>query len=216
MILTQRQLETMHNGNGRIVLPYRARLSPLAQDWIKKKRIEIGYADIETNITPKVGATSRLPAQPPTQASHFAWWCDGPCGPAKAAITNLARESNLSELQIPQETKATASAIKKLSEQVHSNQIDGGILLVKTGAVAMVLANRCTNLRAVLGTCLDSLEQGLQQIAANVLVLEHPYVTLMQARNLVTRFVKAKRRLPDDVNALIAQVANCGCKGEHK
>src|SRR5690349_524596 len=92
MILTQRQLETLHNGNGQITLPYRARLSPLAQDWIRRKKIAIGYADIETNLTPKVGSTSHFPSEPPKNTARFAWWCDGPCGPAKAAITNLARE----------------------------------------------------------------------------------------------------------------------------
>ena len=38
MIFTQRQIELLHNGNGHIVLPYRARLTPLAQDWVRQRR----------------------------------------------------------------------------------------------------------------------------------------------------------------------------------
>ena len=41
MIVTARQLEDLYraNGsNGHVVLPYRARLTPLAQDWVKAKR----------------------------------------------------------------------------------------------------------------------------------------------------------------------------------
>jgi ribose 5-phosphate isomerase RpiB len=212
MILTQRQLEQLHNGNGQIVLPYRARLSPLAQDWVRKKKIDIGYADVTADLSPKLGASSPLPAQSPAQHAKWAWWCDGPCGPAKAAITNLSREANLATMQIPSEQKHLSLAIKTLASDIGSQKLDGGILLVKSGATAMVLANRCPALRAVLGTCLDSVEQGIAQMAANVLVIEHPYVTLMQARNLVSRFIKGKRILSDDIKQLIGQVASCGCQ----
>jgi ribose 5-phosphate isomerase RpiB len=123
----------------------------------------------------------------------------------------LSREANLSAIAIPSDAKQIAAVVKALAADVKTEKVDGAILVVKSGAVAMVLANRCPSLRAVLGTCLDSVEQGIQNCAANVLVLEHPYVTLMQARNLIARFVRAKRRLPDEVNKLIAEVASCGC-----
>ena len=209
----------MHNGNGQIVLPYRARLSPLARDWVKKKNIEIGYADVTADVSPKIGSSSPLPNEAPGQNAKWVWWCDGPCGPAKAAITNLSREANLGTMQIPSDNKHLSLAVKTLANDVKGAKLDGGILLVKSGAVAMVLANRCPSLRAVLGTCLDSVEQGIAQMAANVLIIEHPYVTLMQARNLVSRFVKGKRTLSDEIKNVIAEVASCGYqhggKGEH-
>lgn len=211
MILTQRQLEALHNGNGQIILPYRARLSPLAQDWIRRHKITLGYADVSVNLAPKLGASSPLPGDSPKDAGRYLWWCDGPCGSAKGAIANLSREANLTELPFPADAKHLATVVKALSDDVKSNKIAGGILLVKSGAVAMVLTNRCSSLRAVLGTCLESVEQGIQNCAANVLVLEHPYITLMQARNLISRFVRAKRQLPDEVNKLIAEVAACAC-----
>jgi ribose 5-phosphate isomerase RpiB len=211
MIFTQRQLEALHGGNGEIVLPYRARLSPLAADWVRRKKISVGYGDVTANLAPKLGASSPLPGESPKDVGKFAWWCDGPCGAAKGAIMGMAREANLSGMAIPADAKQIASVVKTLSGEVKSGKVAGGILVVKSGAVAMVLANRCSSLRAVLGTCLDSVEQGIQLVAANVLVLEHPYVTLMQARNLIARFVRAKRQLPDEVNKLIAEVAACGC-----
>jgi ribose 5-phosphate isomerase RpiB len=210
MIFTQRQLEALHNGNGQLVLPYRARLSPLAQDWIRTKKIMIGYADIEPNFSPKLGAASRLPVQRPSEAGRFLWWCDGPCGPAKAAIAELSRQSNLSEIQQNSESRNLSAAVKELAAAVKSGQINGGIVLVKSGAATMVLANRCPSLRAVLGTCIDSLEQGLQQIAANVLVIEHPYQTLMQCKNLIGRFLRASRQLPEPMKRQLEEVASCG------
>jgi len=209
MILTQRQLETLHNGNGQIILPYRARLSPLAQDWIRHKKISVGYADVTANFGAKIGASSPLPSESPKDLGKYVWWCDGPCGAARGAISGLSREANLSELGIAEDPKRISDAIKALAVEVRSGKSIGGIIAVKSGAVAMVLANRCPSLRAVLGTCLDSVEQGIQQVAANVLVIEHPYVTLMQARNLISRFVKAKRVMSDHMKNQIAEVASC-------
>jgi ribose 5-phosphate isomerase RpiB len=204
MIFTQRQLELLHNGNGQIVLPYRARLTPLAQDWVRQRKISLGYADVQTTLTPKLGSSSPLPSESPVDAPRFLWWCDGPCGPAKAAIVTLAREANLGEMQ----SGSITEVVKELAGAVKNN-VTGGVLVVKSGAVAMVLANRSPALRAVLGTCLDSVEQGIGQMAANVLVLEHPYVTLMQAKNVITRFIRAKRVLSDEMKRQMQEVATC-------
>lgn len=210
MIFTQRQLEALHSGNGQIVLPYQARLSPLAQDWVRRKNIAIGYGDVTVELAPKLGSSSPLPAESPKNAGKYLWWCDGPCGSAKGAVVSLSREANLAEMQIAAESKQIALVVKSLAGEIKTGKIDGGILLVKSGAVPLVLANRCPSLRAVLGTCIDSVEQGIQQIAANVLVLEHPYVTLMQARNLVSRFVRARRTLGEQMKSLIGEVTSCG------
>jgi ribose 5-phosphate isomerase RpiB len=210
MIFTQRQLEALHNGNGQIVLPYQARLSPLARDWVRAKRIAIGYGDVTAELSPKLGSSSALPAESPKLAGKYLWWCDGPCGSAKGAIVGLSREANLAAMQFPADGKQIAAVVKALAGEIKSGRIEGGVLLVKSGAVAMVLANRCPSLRAVLGTCIDSVEQGIRLIGANVLVIEHPYVTLMQARNLVSRFVRAKRELSDEMKKLIGEVAACG------
>ena len=76
--------------------------------------------------------------------------------------------------------------------------------------MAVVYANRCPSLRAILGTCLDAVEQGVQQLAANVLVIEHPYKTLQQVKNMLSRFVRAKRGLSDDVKRQLQELATCG------
>src|ERR671915_69440 len=109
MIVTARQLEDLHRqsgGNGHVVLPYRARLTPLAQDWVKSKRVALGYADVSkpgsgNSVTvasaavagaePKKGACCTKCAHDAgpccSSAAAYLWWCDGPCGPAKAALT---------------------------------------------------------------------------------------------------------------------------------
>ena len=50
MFVTVRQIEDLYksNGsNGHVVLPYRARLTPLAQDWVRSKKVAVGYSDGE-------------------------------------------------------------------------------------------------------------------------------------------------------------------------
>jgi len=53
-------------------------------------------------------------------------------------------------------------------------------------------------------------EQGVQQVAANVLIVEHPYQTMSQVKNMVSRFVKAKRELTDEVKRQLQELSSCG------
>ena len=216
MIFTARQLEDLHKTNGHVVLPYGARLTPLAVDWARAKQIQIGYGPDElvksqgNGAAKAVGAGDGAKPQAAGAAGAFLWWCDGPCGAAKAAVGAQAKESSLSAVDLPGEAKQLVPVIKRVAAAVKEGKSTGGVLLVQSGAAAVVLANRCPSLRAMLGTTLESLEAGIGQVAANVLVIEHPYVTLMQAKNLVSRFVKAKRVMSDETGRQIAEVAACG------
>jgi len=220
MIVTARQLEDLHkrNGsNGHVTLPYRARLSPLAADWVRQKKVVLGYSDGE------VGAPSAAPPPPagvPASAGMSStvqgatgatlWWCDGPCGPAKAALVAYEKESSLRSLDLPQDARKVASVVRAIAGEVKVGRASGAVLMVQTGAAAVVFANRCPSLRAILGTCLESVEQGLQQVAANVLVIEYPHRTLQQMKNMLGRFVKARRELPEDVRRQLQELSSCG------
>src|ERR1044071_5212905 len=101
MIFTARQLEDLHKSNGHVVLPYGARLTPLAADWARAKKIAVGYGPDDlakhANVaksTAAIGATSQA-----SSAGAFLWWCDGPCGAAKAAVGAQAKESSLSGIE---------------------------------------------------------------------------------------------------------------------
>ena len=220
MIVTARQLEDLHkrNGsNGHVTLPYRARLSPLAADWVRHKKVVLGYSDGEVGAP---SAASNLPAGLPASAGMSQvsrgtpgatlWWCDGPCGPAKAALVAHGTESPLRALDLPQDARKVASVVRAIAGEVKAGRASGAVLMVQTGASAVVFANRCPSLRAILGTCLESVEQGLQQVAANVLVIEYPHRTLQQMKNMLGRFVKARRELPEDVRRQLQELSSCG------
>ena len=231
MIVTARQLEDLYraNGsNGHVVLPYRARLTPLAQDWVKAKRVALGYSDVSkpagnggvtiASATAPSGDPSKGDAccskcaehsGPCCGSSSFLWWCDGPCGPAKAALGAMEKESSLKPLDIQSSAGQIVSVVKMLATEVKEGHAAGGILMVQSGAAALVYANRCPSLRAILGTCQDAVEQGIQQVAANMLVIEYPHKTLQQVKNMLGRFVKAKRELSEDVKRQLKELASC-------
>src|SRR5438105_161926 len=169
MIITARQLEDLHrqNGaNGHVTLPYRARLTPLAIDYIKQRKLVLGYSSVTTASaqqnnstaphTPPLAASRTNAAATPTPSHGWIlYWCDGPCGPAKAAVVSSEKESNLHALAHPAEAAQLIPVIKHIATEVKSSRISGGILLVQHGAAAVVFANRCPSLRATLGTSLE-------------------------------------------------------------
>ncbi|MCC6422467.1 MAG: RpiB/LacA/LacB family sugar-phosphate isomerase [Phycisphaerales bacterium] len=223
MIYTARQLDDLWKaagGTGQIVLPFRARLTPLAADWIKEKRITLEYSDGKTSSAGDGGAVSccdgpvktcsACASKTATASNTFLWWCDGPCGTAKAALMAVGRESSLAELDKPADVRQLPTVVKHLSAQVKAGHAAGGILMVQSAAGALVLANRCPSLRAIVGTCLQTVEQGIAQVAANVLVIEYPYQTLQQIRNLLSRFVRANRQVSDELNRQLGELASCG------
>lgn len=211
MIYTARQLEDLwkaNGSNGQVVLPYRARLSPMASDWIKARRITIGYSDdgaAKVESKPAKEAAIAAPA-----AGSFLWWCDGPCGTAKAALSAQARESNLGQIDIPSEPTKLVSVIRRITDEIKSNRAPGAMLMMSSAASALVFANRCPSLRAIVGTCLETVEQGLNQVAANVLIIEYPHKTLQQIRNLIARFVKARRELSEEARKSLQELSTCG------
>src|SRR3954453_20407027 len=214
MIFTARQLEDLHRTNGHVVLPYGARLTPLAVDWARSKKIVVGYGPDELvksqgNGAPApVGGTGGGKPQTGTAPAAFLWGCDGPCGAAKAAVGSQAKESSLSAVDLPGDPKQLVPVIKQIAAAVKNGKSTGGVLLVQSGAAAVVLANRCPSLRTMLGTTLESLEAGISQVAANVLVIEYPGKTLPQIRNLLSRFVRAKRELSEDVKRQMQELTS--------
>lgn len=216
MIFTARQIEDLHKTNGHISLPVGARLTPMASDWLKSKRLSLVF-DGQLTAKPAAldfdklsrGAVGNL-ASTPAPAGVTLWWCDGPCGAAKAALASLARESTIQPMSITAEPKYIVAAVKQLASEIKNDRASAGVFLVQTGAAAMVYANRCPTLRAILGTCRDAVQQGVDQLAANVLVIETPYQSLQQTKNLLGQFLKMRRTVSDDVKHRLQELASCG------
>lgn len=215
MFFTARQLEILLRESGSagfVVLPYRARLTPAAQDWVRLKKLTIGYSEETFRGAAATIATADVSpagAKPESAGGTLLWWCEGPCGAAKAAITAQERESVLRAIAMPSDVKQLVPAVKQIAREIKAGSAASAVLMVKSAASAILFANRCPSLRAVVGTCQDSVEQAIQQVAANVLVIEHPYKTLQQMRNMLARFARAKRELNPEVQRQLAELASC-------
>ena len=215
MIVTARYLDDLHRqsgSNGHLTLPYRARLTPLASDFVKSRKIVLGYSDVGNGSAPAKGGAESASALPGagSQSAAMLWWCDGPCGAAKAAVTSFEKESSILSLDRPADPKQLIPVLKTIAEQVKSSRAPGAVLLVQNGAMATVCANRCPSLRAVLGTSLDAVEAGVRQVAANVLIIEYPRQTLQQVKNLLSRFVRGARQLSPELEQQLKELASCG------
>lgn len=220
MIITARQLEDFHKaagGNGQVTLPYRARLTPLAADLVRAKKLVIGYSEVAKPAAPVVpqttgslAGTTMKPATAPAGNGAFIWWCDGPCGPAKAAIVAEEKQSALRPLDMPADPRQLVAVVKTLAADVSAGRVAGGILLMQSAALAGAFANRCPALRAVVGTSLDAVSQGLKQIAANVLIIEYPQKTMQQVRNMAGAFLRSPRSWAEDAERQWKELATCG------
>lgn len=193
MIYTARQLERLLAEEGRIVLPYQARLTPLATDWVRSRRVQVGYS----NVSPKTGSTAAATPQAQivgTPASPLRYWCDGPCGQAKAALAHLGKQNQLKPIDIAADVKQTVEVVRLLKRELQAGE--AALLLVNQAALATVLVNRCPNLRGIVGTSLQAIDQ-LAVIGPNVLIVEHSRQTMMQVRNIVERFMRLPH-VPDE------------------
>ena len=63
-------------------------------------------------------------------AATLLWWCDGPCGAAKAALAAQASESSLGAIELPNDAVHLVPAIKQLASQIKAGQAGSGVLMV--------------------------------------------------------------------------------------
>ena len=179
MIVTARQLEELHRGsgqNGHVSLRAGTRLSPLAREWVRKTKVDIDYIDATTNGRASSGS----------ELQRVVWCCDGPCAAAKAAL--MSQESFVNLHQISMSTEAMA--VRTIASEIASGRAGAGVILVASAGAVTVHANRLSELRAVVGTSVDSLDCAMRSIKPNVLIVEHAGDTLMNLKNLFARFIR--------------------------
>src|SRR5438045_5952790 len=117
MIFTARQLEELHKSNGHVVLPYGARLTPLAVDWARGKRIQVGYGPDEMAKESKAANPAREVPKPQAavEVGGLLWWCDGPCRAAKAGVGAIGKESSMLPIDVPAKSKQLIAVIKRIA-----------------------------------------------------------------------------------------------------
>jgi hypothetical protein len=185
MIVTQRQLQHLLREQGKVIIPYRARLSPMAQDWVRHHKIIIGYDDQTAGVNPY-----KIQLQKP-----YLWWADGPDGVAKAALSMSARDVSLQPMTILEDNSRAMSAIRTINRSVADHTAAGAVLIVKNAGPALIIANKAKHLRATVAGTITCIEQAMALCAANVLVIQRDLFSLNQIKNMLLHFCRGERVL---------------------
>ncbi|MAE62845.1 MAG: hypothetical protein CMJ18_01115 [Phycisphaeraceae bacterium] len=195
-IVTANQLQEAMDAapDGVAVLATDARLTPLANDLARQEPDRIRRATAQAAASGAAGVTV---------ATGWLWWSDGPCPVVDEVVRQ--RRDRIQPLHAGQ----LAQAIRDIAGQMHGGRIPGALLFVHSAARAMCYANRCPSVRAVVGTCGEAVEQGISEMGANVLVIEHPHVGPAAMSAMVDRMIQQVPNVPTQVQRDLAEMARC-------
>lgn len=202
-IVTAQQLQEAIDAtpDGVARLAHDARLTPLANDFARQhpdKIRRVGRASaVEGRASASAGGSADGSDGASGAAGPWLWWADGHC-PAVQALTRRLG-ARLRPSAMPRSESGLAQVIADLADAVESGKVQGGLLFVRSGARVTCFANRCRSLRAVVGTCVESVEQAIGELGANVLIVEYPHLGAQAIEAVVQRMIELKPTLPADV-----------------
>ncbi len=178
---------------GTIYLAAGAKLSPLAMDLVRQRGLQIQTISVE----PRAATTT-----------SWIYWMQGHCPSAARAIEQLRGQAvadvrTAASQQLP-------SVIRAVAKEFAGGQTRLAVLFVPSAARAVCLANRCANLRAIVGTCRQAVQEGIELLGANVLVVEYPHHGFKSMDELVRLFLTSSGRAPKDVERQLTELAACG------
>lgn len=204
-IVTEQQLrEAMQrDAQGVALIAADARLTPLANDLAREKPQQVKRMGQSADAR----QMHTRAANPTGSALPWLIWCDGRCPAVDLIQQRYAAQ--LRRTAARTDPAAVSNLALDLAGLVRSGQVAGGLLFVATAARAMCFANRCRSLRAVLGTCDEAVQQGIDELGANVLVVEYPHVGRRMMIAMVERMMAQRPRTEPAVQRILAQLERC-------
>ncbi len=181
--------------DGNVVLAASARLSPLAQDRVRREPQRFRREAVSAEATG---------LSPVNHGQPWLWWTCGRC-PAVQRVVET-RRSRLLPIAAPREPAALPTVLRDLNAAVATGRAAGGVLFVSGAAKPMCLANRLRGLRAILGHCDDAVLQGVRDLGANVLVLEFLYLDYDEMSGRVDRMLASSPGVPATIAPALVSV----------
>ena len=205
--VTARQLEAV--GAKIVSLAPGAKLTPAGADYVRDKGIKVQRATAKTDCGcggtccgNKAGKTNAT-----TAFGQWAWWIDGHCPGVDKVVPQYA--SALAPISARRQTSGLVEACGTIAQRIARGRVAGGVLFVRSAALAACFANRCPSVRAVVGTCTGAVEQGVKQLGANVLIVEYPYHGPESMRQMIDAFVKTPRPNLSQVERQLKELSRC-------
>lgn len=181
-----------------VSLAHDARLTPMANDLVRQAGGRV--VRLAQGAAP-VGATK-------AQDLPWVWWIQGSC-PVVRDVT-AQRAGRLRAVAAGQVEGQLGKAVREMAGAIRTRQAAGGLMFVPSGARAVCYANRCSSIRAILGTCGEAVEQGIKELGANVLIVEYPHHGYRSVTAMVDRMMgQAPASLPA-VERELSDLSKCG------
>ncbi len=181
---------------GILLLDAKAKLTPLGADRVKERRLTV-----KRIFNPQSEIRN-------SKTSTWYWWIDGVCPAVEKLTTNL--KNVLVPLGTSHDSSQLHQVVRDASRSVRSGRVEGVILFVPSSALVGCYANRCPSLRAVVATCDEAVEQGIELLGANVLIVEYPHHGYRSMLAMVDRFISGKRPDLPRINQQLKELASCG------
>jgi ribose 5-phosphate isomerase RpiB len=204
--VTARQLEAV--GAKLVNLAPGAKLTPAGADYVRDRKIKVERAAAKSacgcggTCCGKSGG-GKKPATP----GQWAWWIDGHCPGVDQVVPQYG--SSLAPIAARRQSSGLVEACGTLAQRIARGKVAGGVLFVRSAALAACFANRCPSVRAVVGTCTGAVEQGVKQLGANVLIVEYPYHGPESMRQMIDTFVKTPRPALSQVERQLKELGRC-------
>jgi hypothetical protein len=186
---------------GAVRLAKGAILTPLAADFIKEKKVNV----VTDGQAPS--AAVNVSAGIATGAPIF-WWIGGQC-PSVAKVVETLRPNVLASGE-RSSGESLRAVVKELAGLVKSKRVCCGLLFVDSAARAACYANRCHSLRAIVGTNDKAVSDGVEQLGANVLIIEYPQLGYKGMMGLIKPFLESHHAAPAAVLKELNELAACG------
>jgi hypothetical protein len=194
-VVTAKQLDQL---TGSVVrLSSSARLTPLAVDIVKERKLTV-----ERVASASASSSASAPA-----SGGWVWWIDGHCPQAEQTAADL--RSSLTALSHRRSGQAMPEVIRDVARRAATGRLAGAVLFVPSAVKAAVMANRCPTLRAIVGTSVNAAEEGVRQVAANVLLIEYPQHGGASMRAMIQAFLAATRPDLPEVERQLKELGTC-------
>lgn len=197
----------------RLLLEAGAKLTPLAEDRVRERGMSVRRASRLAGRRDGSGEARRggSGAGPGAWSGEgeWLWWSDERCPEVKGAVDGLDGWRLTPVSASSRGPEAIAAVVRAVAERVGSRRAAGAVLFVRGGAAATCLANRSRALRAILGPCPASVERGVRDMAANVLIVEHGFHDRHRMASIVRRFLETPRPAPPVIERRLREVEPC-------
>ena len=185
--------------DGVALLTADARLTPLASDLVRQHPQKMRRMPAASGASTGV-ARGAAPA--------WIWWSDGGCRAAEQIVA--MREARFLAAVAAAAPSVLGSVVRDLAAALRGGRAAGGVLFVRSAALAMCYANRCASIRAVVGTCGEAVEEGIRDLGANLLVIEYPHVGPEAMEAMVDRMTRQLPVAPPRTLRDLADLHRCG------